>query len=304
MTGHGEQPTVDWCQTAGIVFREPFFSETVDRCLRHPSRLLFRAETDLEELCRAEEAQPGLPPAGFVFHMSRCGSTLVAQMLAAATEHAVLSEPGPLAAVLRAAVDDERGVRWLRAMVGALGQRRDDRQRRLYVKFDAWSTLHLELILRAFPGVPWIFLFRDPVEVLASHAVHAGAHVIPEAMPSEWFGLTPDLPRLEYAARVLAAICEAALVHRDDPLGRFVDHQDLPGVVLSDLIPAWAPGLDVDAWGRIAAAARLDAKNPVLAFEDDRAHKQAAAGADIREAAGRWLAPAYARLREARSASV
>jgi hypothetical protein len=35
-------------------------------------------------------------PDGFVFHMSRCGSTLVAQMLAVVPDHVVVSEAEPL----------------------------------------------------------------------------------------------------------------------------------------------------------------------------------------------------------------
>lgn len=223
------EPVVDWCHTEGIVFREPFFAETVDRCLRHPFRLLFQHRTDLETLCRAVDDQPGLPPAGFIFHMSRCGSTLLAQTLAAVPAHAVASEPGPLDAVLRAAQDD-RAVRWLRGMVGALGQARYEDQRRFFVKFDAWAVLDLDVLRRAFPGVPWIFLYRDPVEVLVSHARRPGAHVIPGLMKAERFGLDPRMPRLEYAARALARICEAALARVDDPLATFVDWRGAAGL--------------------------------------------------------------------------
>lgn len=292
---------VDWCHTEGIVFREPFFAETVDRCLRHPFRLLFRHRTDLDALCRAVDDQPGLPPAGFVFHLSRCGSTLMAQALAAVRAHAVASEPAPLEGVLRAA-DDARAVRWLRGMVGALGQARQDGQRRFFVKFDAWSTLHLAVVREAFPEVPWVFLYRDPVEVLVSHARRPGAHVIPGALGPDRFQLDPGTPRLEYAARVLARICEAVLAHGDDPLSTFVDYEDLPNFLTDDLPRAWSLPLSVDDLARMAATARRDAKNPVLPFEDDRSSKQASATEGIRTAASRWLGPLYARLAEIRAA--
>lgn len=294
----GGRPAVDWCHTEGITFTEPFFAQTVDRCLAHPFRVLFRQSTDLDALCRAVDDQPGLPPAGFVFHLSRCGSTLVAQMLAAVAEHVVLSEAAPLEAVLRAG-DDPDAVRWLRGMLGALGQPRDPRHRRVFVKFDAWSTLQLPLIRRAFPGVPWLFLYRDPVEVLVSHARRPGAHMIPGVLPGASFALDEGVSPVEYAARVLALICEAALVFDDDPLATFVDYGQLPGFVTTDLPRAWSLPLDDDARARMAAAALLDAKNPVLAFAADRAAKQAAATDDIRSAAARWLDPLYARLRDA-----
>jgi hypothetical protein len=298
----GDDPpaVVDWCHTEGIAFDDPFFSQTVDRCLAHPFRLLFRPQTDLDAMCRAVDDQPGLAPAGFVFHMSRCGSTLVAQMLGAVAAHLVLSEPAPIESVLGAPRPQDRE-RWLRGLVGALGQPRDERQCRLFVKFDAWAVLDLDMILQAFPGVPWIFVSRDPVEVLVSHVRRPGAHVIPGILPAERFGLDPGLPPLEYAARVLAAICEAALARRHDPLATLVDYDELPGFVTSDLARAWALPLDDDARDRMAATASVDAKNPYLPFEPDRGPKRAAATDEIRDAADRWLTPVYARLRQARA---
>ncbi len=301
LTWEAGEPVVDWCHTEGITFDEPFFAETVDRCLRHPFRLLFRPRTDLDTLCRAVDEQPGLPPSGFVFHMSRCGSTLVARMLASVPAFAVASEPAPLEAVLRAR-DDRRAVRWLQGMVGALGQARHHRQRRFFVKFDAWSTLQLQLVRRAFPDVPWIFLYRDPVEVLVSHARRPGAHVVPGLLEPEHFGLHAGIPPLEYGARVLARICQAALAHRDDPLATFVDYRELPHFVAADLPRRWSLPLSGDDLAGMAATARLDAKNPVLAFEDDRPSKQASATEALRDAAARWLQPLDARLREARAA--
>ena len=40
-------------------------------------------------------------PSGFIFHMSRCGSTVISQMLAALAEHVVVSEAGPIDALAR-----------------------------------------------------------------------------------------------------------------------------------------------------------------------------------------------------------
>ena len=187
--GRGDSAVVDWCRTDGVPFDDPTFDQTVQRCFRHPFRLLFRHRTDMEELRRFAETHPGLPPAGFVFHMSRCGSTLVSRMLAACPEHLVVAEAGPLDSVLRDETGQPVRLRW---MMAALGQQRDARQRRLFVKFDSWSALHLPLVRRAFPDVPWLFLFRDPVEVLVSHARHMGAHVVPGVLPPELTGVSAE----------------------------------------------------------------------------------------------------------------
>lgn len=300
-------PVVDWCHTEGVAFTEPFFSETVERCLRHPFRLLFRHETGMEEVARFVADHPGLAPTGFIFHMSRCGSTLVAQMLAAVPEHLVLSEPGPLDSVLRApaspvvAADQRRT--WLRWMVAALGQPRGA-QAALFVKFDAWSVTELALVRRTFPHVPWLFLFRDPVEVLVSHLRRPGAHVIPGALPAAALGLPATsegtgVSLVEHAARVLARICEQALEWATDPLVTFVDYDELPGFVLDDLLAAWAVPVSAAGLRCMAAAARRDAKNPCLEFEPDDGAKHKWATPEIRAAADRWVASPYERLRAA-----
>ena len=45
-------------------------------------------------------------------------------------------------------------------VVAALGQPQHPEERALFLKLDAWHTLELPLLQRAFPGVPWVFLYR------------------------------------------------------------------------------------------------------------------------------------------------
>ena len=56
--------------------------------------------TSIEAL---SELPPGVPIAGFIFHMSRCGSTLLSQALAAFESNIVVSEAAPLRSILPAA---------------------------------------------------------------------------------------------------------------------------------------------------------------------------------------------------------
>lgn len=294
------RPVVTWCHTAGVPFTESFFDETVEACLRNPFRLLFQRRTDMVEVGRFVAEHPGLAPAGFIFHMSRCGSTLVSRMLAACPEHLVLSEAPPIDWVLRAASSQREP--WLRWMVGALGQPRGTEERRLFVKFDAWSILDLAQVRRAFPGVPWLFLYRDPLEVLVSHARRRGAHTIPGVLPPELVGMTPaeaaECSLDDYAARVLACICKSALDHQDDPLATFAEYRQLPELVVSELASAWSLPVDAET---LLDVARRDAKNPAVPFEPDRAAKQAGASPGMRAAAERWLAPLYDQLEKARA---
>jgi hypothetical protein len=91
---------VDWCYLGRRRFVEPFFDETIQQCLRLPFNQLFRPQTGLDARETLAAEHPGLPLHGIIFHMLRCGSTLLAQQLAALGQTAVLSEASPIDGVL------------------------------------------------------------------------------------------------------------------------------------------------------------------------------------------------------------
>ena len=221
---------------------------------------------------------PGLPPRGFIFHGSRCGSTLVTQMLAALPENVVVSEASPVDTILRAhlrdpGITEEQTVLWLRGMLNALGQRRRAEEKSLFVKFDSWHVFLLPLIQRAFPTVPWIFVYREPVEVLMSHSRQMGGQMIPSVLEPALFGWDAEaVSRMslgEYGGRVLAAMGQAALAQARAGKGRLVNYRDLPGVVWPSLMRYWGldcPGQIPEAMGRVP---RFNAKNSQMPFVDD-----------------------------------
>jgi hypothetical protein len=288
-----EAPVVEWCWLDGLGFDEPFFVQTVERAFRTPFSLLFRRETSIEAL---EALAPGLEPSGFVFHGSRCGSTLVSRMLTSVARHLVLSEPLPVDQVIRSPAPEPERVRRLRAIVAALGRPRRGGERAYVLKLDAWNACSLGLVRRAFPNVPWVFLFREPVEVLASHFRQRGAHMVPGALDPALFGLGYDeiahMPPEDYCARVLAAIYRSALEHRDRQ-ALFVDYRDLPGAVFDPILDAFGLECSEAELARMRALARLDAKNPQLPFSAGETN----ASPGLREAADRWVRPLYEELR-------
>ena len=73
------EPVLDWCDLRGNRFEEPFFDQSVQRWTNGAAaRPVVR--TGLQELV-ALDGEPSLDPAGFIFHLSRCGSTLVSRLL-------------------------------------------------------------------------------------------------------------------------------------------------------------------------------------------------------------------------------
>ena len=133
-------------------------------------------------------ASLGCIPSGLVFHQSRCGSTLVANMLAVAPGAVSYSEANPVMEAVytlqRAKLSHVQMVRLMRVVIAAMGrpiaaQRAgaprpssgvpaDWQPSALYLKLQSTMSLHVGLLREAFPSVPWAFVHRQPLEVLAS----------------------------------------------------------------------------------------------------------------------------------------
>jgi len=302
---------VDWGYLGERRFTDPFFAQTIGPCVRHPADLLFRHQTPLEDLGEIVTAQPSVRPTGFIFHMSRCGSTLLSQMLAASPQNIVLSEAAPIDEILRASfrhpnLTAEQRVQWLQWLVDVLAWRRHPAEKHVFIKFDCWHVMFLPLIQRAFPDVPWIFLYREPIEVMASAQNHLGGQMIPGVLEPNLFdwdlGLVGGMALYEYTARVLAKLCEAALAEAQAGRGKLVNYRQLPQAIWPALMDYWHvdfPGLEA---AQMLDAARMNAKNPVLPFEPDSQAKREALTSELRELTQQWLDGVYQQLEAQRLA--
>lgn len=119
----------------------------------------------------------GIAPSGFVFHISRCGSTLFAKALARSPSHVVITQGGPLQRGFWATLTDDwrkpldatpKALQMFRNLVLAMTRPRRPEQMVSFVKFISWNVLYADFVAAAFPDVPSLFLYRDPVEVIAS----------------------------------------------------------------------------------------------------------------------------------------
>jgi hypothetical protein len=281
----GPDLTIDWLHFASVAPNRSFFDISLTEAGARPLNRSLQLRTTLDTLIDAPR-DPGFAPSGFVFHMSRCGSTLVAQMLGAAPGHVALSEPQLLDGLIRAPfADSERQVEALRALAHAWSRGAD----RLFIKLDSWHTRALPLLRRAFPQVPWIFLHRDPVEVLVSHRRARGYHTVPGLLPLNWFGLEPEdasLPEAEYIARVLERICEPAIAHAEDG-GLLLDYAELPQAFFTRILPHFGLTPNPEEQAAMEAAAMRNSKAPETGFQPDGDAKQREAQPDQHAAAAR-----------------
>lgn len=305
----GNAPRVDWCDMGGWRFTDPFFDQTVERRLQHPFPLLFRPQTPVEVLAELAELNPGLRPKGFIFHVSRCGSTVISRMLAAPPQNIVVSEAGAIDSVLRARsgkkrITDEECIAWLRSMVSALGQRRHTEEQNFFIKFDGWQTIMLPLIRQAFPDVPCVFVYRDPVEVIVSHQRRAAHWMFQGNLDSEITGQETSavlrMPKEEYFARMLGRICQAALENLQTESLLLVNHKQLPAAVTSSLLKFFGVSYEQAEIERMMLTAQFHAKEPSMNYFDDSEEKRVEASNVARQAAQEWVGKFYEELESKR----
>lgn len=298
----GAQVLVEWAHYGSAPFDAPFFDDHLRRARNHPVSRLYRWRTGLGALARlAPEAGPVLD--GLVLHMSRCGSTMVAQALAAMPGHVVLSEPAPFDDLLqfcaaRADIALETRIALMRGMVGALAGGRGGAVRRRLLKADSWHTGALPLLRAAFPDTPWVFLYRDPQAVLLSHERMPGLQTLPGSQAALVGVDEPSaVPGLDLTARVLAATCHKAADHAGVGGGIFVDYAEMPGAIGARILPHF--GIDPDPQERAAMAGALsrDAKEPFKPFDPQERAARLSASPEVIAASERHLAAAVARLR-------
>lgn len=299
---HAGGVAVDWARFGDVPADTSFYSDAVASASYRPFNRVIRHATTLEAFVSAAPAQPAAPLAGLVFHMSRCGSTLVAQLLGALDAAISLSEPGPLDAVVRFAltrpdIPQERHVALMRAMVAALTRPRSG-ERRSFIKLDSWHILALPLFRAAFPSVPWIYLFRDPAEVLVSHLRMRGYQTVPDRVPDGLYGAVEEAssgPEAQCAS-ILACYHGAAIEALASGDGIAVDYADLPAAFERRVLPHLGLSLSDSEHVHVMGRAARDAKFPDSGFVPDGQTKQSEASAAIRDAVTAHLARPHAAL--------
>jgi hypothetical protein len=293
---------VEWYRMSEARFTDPFFRTTMDAVRRSPFNLAFGRRTPIATLSELRAAgRPSIEPTGFIFHMSRCGSTLVSQMLAALPLNMVLSEPPPVDQVLRIRrVDHPAAIESLQDIVHCLAEPRHG-EKHLFIKFDPWNVLDLPLIRAAFPDVPWVFLYREPLEVLASQMRSPAASMMPGNITRPLQGFTIEqlfaMTREEYCARALALLCETALSQADDEYGLFLEYEELPGAVFYRLAGHFGLDLTDEDRDLMLAASRTNTKTADPNFRPDSEKKREEATDELRWAADEFIRPVYEELR-------
>lgn len=176
--------TIIWTDVGQSDLQEWQFLFSLAAIAERTDGKLTTIRTDLQNLPDLEAAVGAtVAPSGFIFHMSRCGSTLLGNVLNRSPRHCAINQPGPLQDGFWTALsndwrnpsmatgdraEDEARREILRHLVRAILRQRSEEHLYGFIKFRSWSILFIDFIQEAFPDVPCLFMYRDPIDVLAS----------------------------------------------------------------------------------------------------------------------------------------
>ena len=150
-------------------------------------------------------------------------------------------------------------------------------------------------MLEAFPGVPWIFVYRNPVEVMISHERQRAFWTMPGINTVRGTALThealddPDI----YLAGLLAEMCRTALRHCRPPHGLLVNYEELPAALFGRIARHFGCAWDEAEVAAMKIASARDAKRPLSSFTADSAGKRGEADPGLMEICERVVGAVY-----------
>lgn len=242
------------------------------------------------------DPQTLVAPTAFIFGTSRCGSTLVTRALARCRSNLVYGEPALPDQAFRQ-FGDCLPPRSAQTLLRWLGRRRLAAHRSYFVKFSSITTHALSRVREAFPDVPCLFLYRDPLEVLVSLSTTPPAWFNLRATPAQNDLVAASGPAqsdVEFYAQVVRRTYQVALAQRG-PKWSMLNYANLTPSTLRDFLENSGCSYSEKDHAAMARVFASDAKVPFknLAFHCDRGSKAARASDQVAASADALLTDVY-----------
>jgi hypothetical protein len=306
--------SVKWLDFGHTEISDPFFNQTVKK-LKSASPAAIERLTDLGVLLDCARALPFARPSGLIFHVSRCGSTLIGNALRTAERLVLLSEARPIGVLFRPSVFrdspfpeegwDEARKMFLDAVATIYSHRASEPYSRLIIKCHAINLMSIRMIRASWPETPSLIVIRDPLEVIVSNF----------AKPARWlqwkddqttarrvFGWPDDdgeeLSAEDYSARGLGSFFDSAIRAVDDNC-KIIDYSNIDSTNLQKIAAFFNINIAESTSARFQHVLTAYSKDPdgLRQFEDDQDRKQRQATEAIKESVRRWARRPYELLR-------
>jgi hypothetical protein len=263
------QPRCEWLYTDDKEFIEPFFDETISLCRQNNVRS-YRSVSSIEVLPHWSQGIERVPPSAFIFHVSRCGSTLASQLLAENRSNIVLSEVPFFDSILRA--ESSIPVDTLKDAIAFYSPVKNYRKR-LFIKTDSWHIFFYKQLRKLYPQTPFVLLYRRPDEVVRSQQKRRGMHAIPGLIEPALFGFENDVTQMNqdvYLGEVLDKYFQAFLqVIKQDALATLINYNEGPVAMVQTIARITDTPISDDEMEKIKSRAMYHAKYPERVFSEE-----------------------------------
>lgn len=247
-----------WSDVSKILFKEPFFDQSINNLSNESKNAKLTLYPDIFDKENNDDNFE-ISPSGFIFHVSRCGSTLLSRMLANNNRFWVISEPSCLNRLLSFEdIGKEEKVQHIRSLINALGPR-STRYTHYIIKFTSWNYLFFDLIHQAFPNTPCVFLIRDPSAVIASQKKAPAQWIVDkknrifDSIARETEGTSK-----EFIESVIEFMMEKALVSEKS---KIIDYSEFPDSALKKTINTFNLKIDCISFEEMLGMSRFYSKS-------------------------------------------
>jgi hypothetical protein len=205
-----------WLYVGNKHFNEPFFDETISVCRQLPQNgHLKRSMSSIGVLPEWAATTDTIEPTAFIFHVSRCGSTLLSQMLSLQKRNSVLSEVPFFDDLLRYGKKENclpQILPIVKAAIDLYSTKRNVDYKNVFIKTDSWHIHFYKELRELYPTTPFFFLYRKPDEVVQSQQKKRGMQAIPNLIEANVFGFNKEeistMPLDEYMGMVIESYLE------------------------------------------------------------------------------------------------
>lgn len=266
------------------------------------------------ELLKPDKYTHSIKPAAFIFHLSRCGSTVLSEMFRPLHKYQVVAESEAIGNMFQTFnCSPEKQVIALRNMIGLFQHSLCPNDEEMIFKLSSWNAVTINIFQMAFPDTPCLFLYREPSEVMISMLRKPPAWLNREMIEiklkehksvgkgsSQHDFYTEMLARVNYEdalsntelyARLLGDICQCIVNAPQSVLS--MNYTSLPESMPDIIAPYFGIEIENTELNRIMQASKRDTKETgsSKSFVPDSEKKQKAVTAEIKQAVERHILP-------------
>src|SRR5262249_40354813 len=192
-----------------------------------------------------------------------------------------------------------------RAVLEAMGRPRHAGEQQYFVKFSSRAIAKMPLIRRVFPDVPWIFMYREPLEIMGAY-LRFPSDRLPPGLAEERL-IEGDLAEVaemrpeEFRARMVAERFSSAIAFYQAGKALLINYSELPEAAWGCMLKCFATNFSPEDMDHMRAAATRDAKKPAQEFRHDSDQNRRAVPEAAHALVDRLVRPHYDRLESIRA---